>query len=106
MRNYTSLTLALMLVGIGFLTLPSQCSAQPPSPNAPETQSPTSDQKPPANNTDEPLSEKLDKSEGVLTPPSGVDPKIHKEPPAETGDRMPVIVPPGEHGGNQNIQPK
>ena len=62
------------------------------------------DQKPPANG--EPLSKRLEKKEGVLKPPSGVDPKIHKEPPGGTGDRMPVIVPPGEPGGNQNIQPK
>jgi len=55
---------------------------------------------------DEPLSKKLDKNDGVLKPPSGVDPKIHKDPPDNVGDRMPVIVPPGEPGGNQDVQPK
>ena len=96
------------VAGALLLTAPSQCSAQAQSPKAPETapQAPsaTPDQKPPANG--EPLSKRLEKNEGVLKPPSGVDPKIHKEPPGGTGDRMPVIVPPGEPGGNQNIQPK
>ncbi len=55
---------------------------------------------------DVPLSKKLDENKGVLTPPHGVDPGIHQEPPAKTGDRMPVIVPPGEPGGDQSVQPK
>lgn len=94
------------IAGVLLPTVPSQCSAQTQTPKAAEEAQPpsTPDQKPPA--SDESLSKKLDKNEGVLTPPSGVDPKIHKEPPTETGDRMPVIVPPGEPGGNQDIQPK
>lgn len=66
---------------------------------APETQ-------PPRSTPDEPLSRKLDKSEGVLTPPKSIDPKMNKDPPAKTGDKMPVIVPPGEPGGDPSIQPK
>ncbi len=55
---------------------------------------------------DEPLSKKLDENDGVLKPPPGVDPGIHQPPPAHTGDKMPVIVPPGEPGGDQSVQPK
>jgi len=55
---------------------------------------------------DEPLSKKLDENDGVLKPPAGVDPGIHQAPPAHTGDKMPVIVPPGEPGGDQSVQPK
>lgn len=55
---------------------------------------------------DEPLSKKLDENDGVLKPPPGVDPGIHQAPPAHTGDQMPVIVPPGEPGGDQSVQPK
>lgn len=106
MRNSLSLTVAAALVGVALLTVPSECSAQVSAPTASETPSPAPDQKPPVNNNNEPLGKKLNETDGVLTPPSGVDPKIHKDPPAETGDRMPVIVPPGEPGGNQNIQPK
>jgi hypothetical protein len=58
------------------------------------------------NSSDKPLSKKLDENEGVLKPPHGIDPEIHQTPPASTGDKMPVIVPPGEPGGDQSIQPK
>jgi hypothetical protein len=53
-----------------------------------------------------PLSKKLNENEGVLKPPQGIDPEMHQRPPANTGDKMPVIVPPGEPGGDQSIQPK
>lgn len=51
------------------------------------------------------LSQKLDKSEGVIKPPAGVDPEIRVQPPP-TGGTMPVIPPPGEPGGNPDVQPK
>jgi len=56
--------------------------------------------------TNKPLGKKLDETEGVLKPPKGVDPEMHIKPPATTGDKMPIIVPPGEPGGDQSIQPK
>jgi hypothetical protein len=74
----------------------------PPSDKAP----PASPQTKPGDKPNEPLSEKLDKQQGVLKPPSGVDPGMHKQPPATTGDKMPIIVPPGEPGGDQSVQPK
>lgn len=52
------------------------------------------------------LSEKLDRSEGVIKPPAGVDPDIQKPAPAPNPSLMPVIPPPGEPGGRQDIQPK
>ena len=55
---------------------------------------------------DVPLSKKLNENEGVLKPPHGIDPEMQQQPPANTGDKMPVIVPPGEPGGDQRIQPK
>ena len=55
---------------------------------------------------DIPLSDKLNDSKGVLKPPTGVDPKINKGAPPTTGDRMPVIVPPGDPGSDQSVQPK
>jgi hypothetical protein len=73
-------------------------AAQPPaSPNA------TS---PNDKSTDKPLGKKLDETEGVIKPPKGVDPEMHIKPPASTGDKMPIIVPPGEPGGDQSVQPK
>jgi hypothetical protein len=52
----------------------------------------------------EPLGDKLAKTEGVLCPPSGVDPDMHAPAP-DTGN-TPVIPPPGSPGGDPNVRPK
>jgi hypothetical protein len=52
----------------------------------------------------EPLSDKLAKSDGVLCPPSGVDPEM-RAPTPDTG-KTPVIPPPGSPGGDPNVRPK
>jgi hypothetical protein len=52
----------------------------------------------------EPLADKLNKSEGVLCPPSGIDPEI-RAPTPESGN-TPVIPPPGSPGGDPNVRPK
>ena len=41
------------------------------------------------------LSEKLEKSDGVIKPPSEVDPEIRTVPPDPSPNSMPVIKPPG-----------
>jgi hypothetical protein len=105
MRNILILAIAPALVAGVMLTAFSQRSAaQAPSAAPPASEAPSAKSTDKPNN--EPLSKKLDKNEGVLKPPSGVDPEIHKAPPANTGDKMPVIVPPGEPGGDQSVQPK
>jgi hypothetical protein len=57
-----------------------------------------------AGQSNEPLGDKLAKSDGVLCPPPGVDPDMHAPTP-NTGS-MPVIPPPGSPGGDQSIRPK
>jgi hypothetical protein len=52
----------------------------------------------------EPLGDRLAKSNGVLCPPSGVDPEMRA--PTPDAGKMPVIPPPGSPGGNPNVQPK
>jgi hypothetical protein len=52
----------------------------------------------------EALGDKLAKSDGVLCPPSGVDPEIHATTP-NVGN-TPVIPPPGSPGGDQTVRPK
>jgi hypothetical protein len=52
----------------------------------------------------EPLGDRLAKSDGVLCPPPGVDPQMHAPTP-NTGT-MPVIPPPGGPGGDPNVRPK
>lgn len=50
------------------------------------------------------LSEKLARSDGVICPPTRVDPDIRQ--PTPPGGAMPVIPPPGGPGGDQSVQPK
>jgi len=52
----------------------------------------------------EPLGDRLARSNGVLCPPSGVDPEMRA--PTPDAGKMPVIPPPGSPGGNPNLQPK
>ena len=54
---------------------------------------------------DENLSQRLDRSGGVIHPPSNVDPEMHVAPPA-TGDKMPVVPAPGSPGGDPTVKPK
>jgi hypothetical protein len=54
---------------------------------------------------DQNLSNRLERSDGVIAPPTHVDPDIHVSPPA-TGDKMPVVPPPGSPGGDQSVRPK
>lgn len=84
-------------------------SAEPPpshAQSAAQSPAPSADGKAAETKPDEPLSKKLNKNDGVLKPPENVDPGIHQPAPGHTGDDMPVIVPPGEPGGDQSVQPK
>jgi hypothetical protein len=51
-------------------------------------------------------SEKLNKSDGVITPGRNIDPKIQVTPPDPGPTSTPVIPPPGSPGGNPNVVPK
>ena len=52
----------------------------------------------------EPLGDKLAKSDGVLCPPTGIDPQM-RAPTPDTGN-TPVIPPPGSPGGDPTVRPK
>lgn len=52
----------------------------------------------------EPLGDRLAKSDGVLCPPTGVDPEM-RAPTPNTGN-TPIIPPPGSPGGDTSIIPK
>ena len=84
---------------------PATSFAQTP-PSAPENAKPEAAPTPEGKSPSQSLSKKLDDNEGVLKPPEGVDPKMNKGAPAKSGDKMPVIIPPGEPGGDQSVQPK
>jgi hypothetical protein len=54
--------------------------------------------------SNEPLGDKLAKSDGILCPPADVDPQM-RAPTPEAGN-TPVIPPPGSPGGDPTIRPK
>jgi hypothetical protein len=101
----------ILLRPIFALTLVAAWSATsfaqtPAPPSAPENAKPEAAPTPGDKSSGVPLSKKLDENEGVLKPPHDIDPKMNRGAPAKTGDKMPVIIPPGEPGGDQSIQPK
>jgi hypothetical protein len=69
-------------------------SACPPGTNAPTI----------GKEQDKSLSDQLAASKGVICPPAGIDPQMHRTPPE--GGAIKVIPPPGSPGGNPAIQPK
>jgi hypothetical protein len=91
------------------LTPPAQTAPPPPASNCSPTRPvpPRGTIAPEGSTTGqraEPLGDKLAKSDGVLCPPSGVDPEI-RAPTPDTGN-MPVIPPPGSPGGDPHVRPK
>lgn len=53
------------------------------------------------------LSDKLEKSEGVIQPRNpDIDREISKPPPPSGHETMPVIPPPGSPGGDPSVRPK
>lgn len=89
----------LTLAGAGAL---AQTGTPPRDPNMPDPRSTVPEQIAPP--TGETLSDRLERTEGVIRPPSNMDPEIRITPP-NTGT-TPIIRPPGEPGGNQSVQPK
>lgn len=73
----------------------------PPSPQTPSPGTAPNAKEAPG----ETLTEKLDRNEGVIKPPPVGDPDIVMPPP-DTNAKIKVIPPPGEPGGDPNVQPK
>jgi hypothetical protein len=97
-------TLMRLIAGLSLgVAFAAPLAAQPhpsvtPDQNAPtqfDAQAPSRDQN---------LSERLDRSDGVIRP-RNVDPEMHVPPPA-TADKMPVVPPPGSPGGDPTVKPK
>ena len=86
---------ALFAVTLASAANAQSAAPQPPAPNSLNTGSSTGT-----------LSDKLERSDGVITPRANVDPGIKTTPPVTNPGTMPVIPPPGSPGGNPNVQPK
>jgi hypothetical protein len=88
---------AAAVLGLGAIAV----AAEEPS-GRPGTARPATPAVPPASGTS---SSDLNRSGGVITPPSDVDPEMKQTPPS-TGAKMPIIPPPGTPGGNPAVKPK
>lgn len=80
-------------------------SAAEPGPSVAPDQNAPSQFDPQAHRSDQNLSQRLNRSGGVIHPPGNVDPEMHVAPPT-TGDKMPVVPAPGSPGGDPNVKPK
>jgi len=95
-------TAASAQAGVPDLKTQAPEGAKPPAESTvPPTDPSTGDNRP-----EVPLTEKLKEGEGVLEPPRGMDPEIHKEAPVPNPGTTPVLPPPGEPGGDLDVQPK
>jgi hypothetical protein len=110
MNRYVALPTALLMLGTGLAAAQTAPPAQPGPANPPSSaQAPCA---PGAGNSptvgsggsSSNLSDKLANSNGVICPPSGVDPEMQKRAPG--GGRMKIIPPPGGPDGDQNTIPK
>jgi hypothetical protein len=52
------------------------------------------------------LSQRLERTEGVIRPPADLNPEMSVRTPGQGTATTPVIRPPGEPGGNPTVQPK
>jgi hypothetical protein len=94
---------ALLLCAVMAAAAQDRPSAVDPKGCAPSERLQT-DGKAPDGKAGDTLSDKLARTDGVICPPN-VDPEI-KAPTPQSGNKMPVIPPPGGPGGDQSIQPK
>jgi len=56
--------------------------------------------------SNEPLGDKLDRTDGVIRPPADIAPDMAVRPPVPNPGTTLVIPPPGSPGGDRSIEPK
>ena len=99
------LIVGLALARFGLAPALAQPSASPGPHDPPPDRAPPQDPGSTGSTCPGPtLSDRLSRCDGVIRPPSGLDPDNTIEPP-DTGT-TPVIPPPGSPGGDQRIDPK
>ncbi len=93
-----------LAVTVGCPLSASALTADPRSQAPPPEAVPQAGQTP-GSGSSEPLGDRLERSNGVIRPPTGVDPGL-TQPPPRTGSRTPIIRPPGTSGGRSSLNPK
>jgi hypothetical protein len=107
MHRFATMSACLILLGTGV----AAAQTAQPGPGNPNSAAPRAPCTPGTGNgtvgsgdSSQNLSDKLANSNGVICPPTNVDPEMQK--PAPGGGRMKVIPPPGAPGGDQGTVPK
>jgi len=114
MERGSTHVLAAVLIAVGFSTAaPAQTPVQPRDPNMPAPQNTIPEKIRPeepsttgSTGSGGTLSEKLEQSDGVIRPPTDVDPEMRVPAPVPNPGTTPVIPPPGSPGGNPTVDPK
>jgi len=106
-----SVLFAMLAALLGGSAVSSAVAVTPTSPNKDQSAGKTAPQTVPedpatSGSSAEPLSNKLDRSGGIIHPPGDVDPGMTQAPPAVSSQSTPVIPPPGSPGGKPGINPK
>jgi hypothetical protein len=104
MRRFTC-TPALVALGLAAASVAFAQSKSPGPGVAPDQNAPSQFDAQSGRQRDQTLSERLDRSGGVIHPPGNVDPEMRVTPPA-TGDKMPVVPAPGSPGGDPSVKLK
>jgi hypothetical protein len=112
MRRVHTLVLATAAIGVAY-SAGAQTPILPPqqqSPNMPAPQSTIPEkvapQDPSSTGSTGTLSDKLERSDGVIRPPTGIDPDITARAPDPDPGTTRVIPPPGTPGGDPTLDPK
>jgi hypothetical protein len=109
MKRVKALILTTVFAG-GFGLAAAAQVPQQRAPNMPAPENTIPDKlqpsDPPATGSTESLSEKLQKSDGVIAPRTDTTPDMRVPAPVPNPGTTPVIPPPGSPGGNQSVNPK
>ena len=107
LRNAAALALSVGLASAGWAQ-GAPVQPQPKDPNMPSPQNtvPEKIDPKPTGTTGGSLSDKLERTDGVIKPPTGIDSGITTPAPVPNPGTTPVIPPPGSPGGNPTVQPK
>ncbi len=107
-RVKRSAVLAFAVCGV--MAGSASAQVQPRDPNMPDPRSVPAEKMAPdmgsTGSTGETLSEKLQRTEGVIKPPTNATPDMTVPAPVPNPGTTPVIPPPGSPGGNRQIEPK
>jgi hypothetical protein len=112
MKRVHTLALATLACGFGFAAVAQTPLPQQQAPNMPAPDRTIPEKIAPAeptttgSTTGETLSDKLERTDGVIRPPAGMDPGITAPAPVPNPGTTPVIPPPGSPGGDPTVIPR